>query len=63
MKWSKEDDEFLKQWHNDKVKVDPACLAMSLNSRGRNERAVMNRLSELRLRNKRKVPDLKRIIK
>jgi hypothetical protein len=62
MKWSKDKDDFLRQWYNDKVKVDPACLAMSLNLKGMNSVfIVINRLSELQLRNKRKTPDVKRI--
>jgi hypothetical protein len=60
MVWSKEKDDFLRQWYNDEVKVDPACLAMSLNLRGNNRAyAVINRLSKLGLRNKRKDHDFK----
>ena len=64
--WTKTRDDHLRQFYNAKVKVDPAMLAMSLNlGKGRlGEKAVINRLAELGLRNRRAQPDmqLRRIV-
>lgn len=45
--WDKQKDDFLREWYNDRVRVDPKMLAMSL---GTQERKVTARLRELNLR-------------
>lgn len=52
-------DNFLKQWYNSKVKVDPAMLAIGLRNLGFRcgreiTKAIINRLYELGLRKTRK---------
>ena len=48
--WTKARDDFLREYYNAKIKVEPAMLAMSL---GLAEVRVINRLAELGLRNRR----------
>lgn len=48
--WTRQRDEILRAYYNDRVKVDPAMLALTI---GCIERRVINRLSELGLRNRR----------
>lgn len=47
--WTRARDDFLREHYNAKIHVDPAMLAMSL---GLDERRVINRLSQLGLRNR-----------
>jgi hypothetical protein len=49
-KWTKARDDHLRAFYNDQMKVCPAILAYKL---GMKEREVLNRLSFLKLRNRR----------
>jgi hypothetical protein len=49
--WTKERDDHLRAFYNDRVKVDPAILAYKLGVRGQNKiYTVQRRLLELGLR-------------
>jgi len=48
--WTKTRDDHLRSFYTDKLKIDPAILALVI---GTTERRVINRLSELGLRNRR----------
>ena len=45
--WTRERDNHLRWFYNDKIKVDPAILAYKLGTRERN---VLRRLADLKLR-------------
>ena len=47
VKWVKDNDCYLKDWYNDKVKISPSILAMKL---GIHENGVLKRLADLGLR-------------
>jgi hypothetical protein len=48
--WTKAKDDHLRAFYNDRVKVDPAILALTLHAGGQGTRRVINRLIELGLR-------------
>ena len=57
--WTKDKDQHLRDNYNDKVKTDPAQLALRLigSTKSNFIALVENRLSKLKLRNKRHNPE------
>ena len=54
MKWTTEQDNYLRENYNDSVHVDPSFLAIALKVPFNSVRIVINRLYELGLRKHRK---------